>query len=908
MKVSIPQRLVVALLLLLEAFAVAGVFAYRSALDVMSAVESSGPSHETLAALGRMHSLITEIESSERGFAVTGSAGYLTRYVDASEAVRRELDILGALTADTRLQQERFDLLRSRIHARLGIADRVVGLRKSHGRKAAERFIAGGPGVRIAGSIRKDIAGWEAVERRTLPSRSQEVRIAARRALHSILGSAAAAVIIAGVSLFLFGRQARQRRRAERLRSESEEKFGLLAQGAREYALSMLDAEGLVVGWNPGAERITGYGAEEISGKHFSSLYPDDAVRLGKPGQGLEAAALQGRSEEEGRRIRKDGTVYWAREAFYALRDEENNLRGYAVVTQDITEQRRARETIDKLSLSVEHVTDLVVITDAGGKIEYVNRAVEESTGYSREELTGKTSDVWRPHQLDGMSTRAAPGDFPGSAPDRAVVAKRKKNGELFYVSEAAAPMKDSEGNVAHLIITGRDITRQKLLEDQLHYLSQYDPLTGVHNRKQFVIKLGREIARAMSDARGLAVLVIGIDRFKHINDIFGLHAGNSVLKRVAERIRGSIGSGNVAARIGSDEFGIALRGAARPDDIVPVVTAIMNNVARGIPVDGQEVFVTPSIGVALCPSDGTEAETLIRNADVALAHAKARGVNSFHFYSADITAKMSELLLMEQRLYEALRNNEYEVTYQPYCDLAEKKVAGAEALIRWNNRDFGVVSPTKFIPMLEHTGMIIDVGEWVLKAVCAQVKKMGNGRHGLPVSVNLSPAQFRHDRLGETVEQTIRTLNMNPKRLTFEVTESVFMEDISFAQSVLKRLKGIGVAISIDDFGTGYSSLSYLKKLPVDIVKIDRSFVQDVTNDPDAASIVSGITGMARSLSLKTIAEGVETEEQWKVLRLLRCDMGQGYYFSPALHAADFEKFLGHSRALPGPATVPPA
>jgi len=248
----------------------------------------------------------------------------------------------------------------------------------------------------------------------------------------------------------------------------------------------------------------------------------------------------------------------------------------------------------------------------------------------------------------------------------------------------------------------------------------------------------------------------------------------------------------------------------------------------------------------------------------------------------------------MEQQLFGALRNEEYDVVYQPYCELEGKNMVGAEALIRWINRDLGVVSPARFIRTLESTGMIIDVGAWVLRTVCNQLKKMNGRKKRLPFSVNLSPAQFRHDRLVEMVEETIKAAKISPKLINLEVTESVFMEDILFTQSVLKQLKRIGVAISIDDFGTGYSSLSYLKKLPVDVIKIDQSFVKDVTTDPDTATIVTSITTMARSLGIKTIAEGVETEEQWKVLRLLRCDMGQGYYFSPALKVGDFERYHG--------------
>lgn len=567
----------------------------------------------------------------------------------------------------------------------------------------------------------------------------------------------------------------------------------------------------------------------------------------------------------------------------------------YFFILREIRQRRRLErqsgETIAKLGLSVEHASDLVAITRTDGTIEYVNHAVEETTGYAKEELLGKTLEVLRSREhAVPLSDRPQPAG--GEDPERTVTVNRKKSGEPFYLSETSSQLTDSAGKATHIIVTARDITRQRDLEDRVSFLERHDPLTGLPNRDGFQERLGEALGRTAAGGKQ-AVLVAAIDRFKYINDVFGSDAGNTVLKRVAERIREVVGDRGFLARLGSDEFGVLLGDIAQPADVLSAVGSIIENVSRGVDVDGKNVFVTLSIGAALHPPDGTDVVTLMKNADVAVAHAKAGGINSFRFYSADVNARMSELVAMEQQLFGALRNNEYEVAYQPYCDMNGKKIAGAEALIRWINRDLGVVAPARFIRTLESTGMIIDVGAWVLKTVCAQAKKMQGGKKRLPLSVNLSPAQFRHERLIEMVEQTIKAVSLDPRLIVLEVTESVFMEDLLFTQAVLKRLKGIGIAISIDDFGTGYSSLSYLKKLPVDVIKIDQSFVKDVTNDPDAATIITAITSMARSLGIKTIAEGVETEEQWKVLRLLRCDMGQGYYFSPALKTVDFERYL---------------
>jgi EAL domain-containing protein (putative c-di-GMP-specific phosphodiesterase class I) len=297
--------------------------------------------------------------------------------------------------------------------------------------------------------------------------------------------------------------------------------------------------------------------------------------------------------------------------------------------------------------------------------------------------------------------------------------------------------------------------------------------------------------------------------------------------------------------------------------------------------------------GVTLYPDDGDDAETLMRNAHLALSKAKAQGKNNFQFYTPSIIEKASETLVMEKRLSNALKKEEYLVYYQPYVDMTTRRFGGAEALIKWKSDKHGLVSPEKFIPMLEDTGMIIDVGEWVLKTACRQIREWDGGKSQFPVAVNLSSMQLHHKYLVEMVETTIKEAGVDPARLTLEVTEGIVMHDLDYTRQVLRELKSLGVSISVDDFGTGYSSLSYLKRLPVDNVKIDMSFVQDITTDPDAASIVMAITSMARNLNLKTIAEGIETEEQWKILRLLRCDMGQGFYFSPALSPEEFGKLL---------------
>ena len=562
-------------------------------------------------------------------------------------------------------------------------------------------------------------------------------------------------------------------------------------------------------------------------------------------------------------------------------------------IRKEFERRRRTEERLSRVLQTAEQAGDLIAIVEKKGRIEYVNRAVEQTTGYAQKDLVGKRSKPWLPWYTDAQVLQGIRDTVLAGNPYRAMVTCRKKNGDLFFLQEHVTPLKDSRGNIMRMLSTAREITLQKNLEDRLDYLDKFDPLTGVANRRFFAERLSHEISRARRDGNRISVMIMDIDRFKYINDLFGGDVGDEVLQRVAEILRSAVSERDVVARLGSDEFGVIHLYDTQLIDPASVAERIRHAVSQKITIGGQDIVMTLTMGVAMHPDNGGDAKAVLKNADMALSRAKSQGRNTIQFFSADITNGIQEFYLMEKRLFGALKNDEYTVGYQPLCDLSTKKVAGAEALIRWTNSDLGAVAPSRFVPTLEETGMIVDVGEWVLRTACRQIRDWKRSNRALSVSVNLSHLQFRHRRLVGMVADMIRDLSIDPRFLTLELTESICIQDIDFAISVLKKLKDVGVAISIDDFGTGYSSLSYIKRLPIDNLKIDMSFVRDVTKDPDAASIITAITSMARSLGLKTVAEGVETEEQLNILRLLRCDMGQGFYFGPAVPAADFEKFL---------------
>jgi len=700
-------------------------------------------------------------------------------------------------------------------------------------------------------------------------------------------------VLVMVIAIMTIRRETRRSREFGDALQEHKDLIQIITDGIENSAVFMLDPGGRIRNWNAGAERLHGYKAREIIGKPYAFLHPKDDIHAERAETGIKMAGAEGRHESVGWLLRKNGSTFHAHSLIKALKTRQGALHGFSVVTRDMTDMKQAEELLKKLSLSVEQSADLVLITDRNGKVEYVNKAVEDVTGFTRQDIMSRGMEFLQSEHHSPKAYREMWNTVLSGFSFQAELTIKKKSGEPVILDEIVTPITDARGEVTHALFTASDVTPFKIMKDKLSYLTSYDELTGLPNRSLFAERLNRDRTRASKGNGTMAVLAMDIDRFKYINEIYGIEAGNKVLKQVAESLSVSVSKSDTVCRLGSDEFGIILHDIQKPSDIILFVKMIMKNVPQIIMSGGEEIAVTIAVGISMYPDDGKDAHTLMKNADIALSKAKAQGRNNYQFYTQDMNVGVTELVFMERRLVDALKNKEYTLTYQPYCYLSSGRVAGTEALLKWKNEEFGLVSPLKFIPMLEETGMIIDVGKWVLRTACAQIQHWDNDKYSLPMSVNLSGSQFRHEFLAEMVESTIKEFGVDPRHLTLEITESIFMKDQEFTIAVLKRLKSIGVSIAIDDFGTGYSSLSYLKKFPVDYVKIDQSFVKDVATDPDATSLVTAIISMAHSLNLKTIAEGVETEDQWKILRLLKCDMAQGYYFCAALPPKDVEKFL---------------
>ena len=563
---------------------------------------------------------------------------------------------------------------------------------------------------------------------------------------------------------------------------------------------------------------------------------------------------------------------------------------------RDITERKRAEREMQKLTTAVEHSADWVLMTDQEGTIQYVNKAVERISGYTREELIGKTPGIFKSGRHNREFFREFWETILSGNTFSAIVTNRKKTGELFELHYTITPLKDQDGNIHHFVASAKDITEKKLLEDRLDYMAYYDSLTGLPNKKLFADRLSQTLLSAEPQSLSVAVVLLDIDRFTSLNETYGYEMGDEILKEAGRILSQTTSRDYTVGRIDSDKFGVILADIKHSEDVILALENMQSAFKKPLRIDNEDIIITLSAGIAMFPEDGKDPEVLMQNAEVALTKAKTGGINIYQFFTAEINKRATEFIRMQRHLFNALDLNEFVMHYQPYFDSVTREMLGMEALIRWNSPKFGLVSPGLFIPILEETGMIIDVGKWIIKTVCRQIREwMDKGYKSsiVPVYVNLSLAQFTQRDLSDFIEKTISETGIYPSFLGFEITESIFIENVQHTQSVLEKLRQRGISVNIDDFGTGYSSLSNLKRLPVNNLKIDISFIQDITNNPDDASIVITIISMAHNLNLKTIAEGVEKEEQWKLLRILKCDMIQGYYFCKPLPAEEIERLL---------------
>ena len=547
-----------------------------------------------------------------------------------------------------------------------------------------------------------------------------------------------------------------------------------------------------------------------------------------------------------------------------------------------------------KLSSAIEQTDDIVTIVSKDGIIEYVNPSLERVTGYSGEEVVGKTPAIFQ----SGEHTPEFYGELWSTISKgeafKDVFINRRKDGSLYYEEKTITPIKDKQGNVTNYVATGKDISDRIKVQERLQFMATHDDLTDLPNRTLLRDRLLHAIYKSERDNKKVAVLFLDMDKFKHVNDSLGHIVGDQLLRVIAERIGLCTRKGDTIARLGGDEFTIVMEDIEDIDDVNRIAQKVIQALSESIFIESYELTPSTSIGITIYPDDGDSVDELLKNADIAMYRAKARGGNCYQYFTEDMTAHAVEYLEIQNKLSQALSNDEFEVYYQPRIHVVTEKVCGMEALLRWHSKTMGLVMPDKFIPVLEDSRQIVDVGIWVLKQACEFNQSLiDKGFPAVSVSVNLSARQFRDQKTLDAISVLQEQYGTLSNFLEVEITETLLVENIEMAADIMHQLHHLGVSISVDDFGTGYSSMTYLKRFPIDALKIDRSFVTDTPYDQDDVSIVQAIIALARSLNMRSVAEGVETAEQNRLLKGLGCDEAQGYLFSKPVPADEFVDWL---------------
>jgi len=675
----------------------------------------------------------------------------------------------------------------------------------------------------------------------------------------------------------------------------TEEQRTVLSQIVEQSSISIetTDINGVITYVNQHFINNTGYESDEVVGKkpsilksgyHNATLYDDlwATITTGKHWVG------------EFYNKRKNGDTFWERANIYPLRNTRNEISSYVAIKEDITQLKEDGKKLRLASTVFQTATEAVMISDANNLIVAVNQAFTLITGYQEIEVLGKDPLILSSGHHDFDFYKEMNHKLTITGKWQGEICNRRKNGEVYYEWLSITALKNQLGELESYVSLFSDITKRKKAEDKIYHQANYDSLTGLPNRNLFIDRFKQSIDVAKRENKSVALLFIDLDGFKNVNDTFGHSKGDLLLKYAAQRIKSAVRTSDSVARLSGDEFAVMLCGDNDVYSNEKVAIKVLAELATPFQLAEKEAHVTASIGIAIYPGDGHLSEDLLANADSAMYKAKEKGKNNIQFFTKEMDVKAQQRRNLEVELRKAIKNNELVLYYQPIHDLKTGKVVSAEALIRWLHPQRGLISPIEFIPLAEDIGFIVDIGDWVLAQACKQAKIWQNQlEFALKISVNISAAQLHRPDFFDKLKHILAQSELPPELLTLEMTESLLIEEDVHTLVKLQTIRDFGIDLSIDDFGTGYSSLSYLKRFPINILKIDRAFIKDITNNSEDEALTCAILSIAESLNLKVVAEGVEKQEQCDMLAKYNCQFVQGYLFSKPITAEAFTKHI---------------